>query len=98
MFSSMQPSLLLSPSSGGLKQQPQSIGSSSSAPVQFSGVSSSSGTVALPQQPAMPSDIDEKSLKDCIEIIQRQVNKLRSLNELSNVLQIDNISNKPVHK
>lgn len=97
MFSTLQPNLLLSPKSGAGAAQ---------SPVQFNAISSTSMVVGPNQslhassaqlQPAMPSDIDEKSLKDCTEVVQRQILKLKNLNEFSDVLQISNISNDPNH-
>lgn len=93
---SLQPNLLLSPTTSGvLKPNRDGLHPSTSIqPVQYNSISSSSASNSLiaQQQPAMPSDIDDKSLKDCTEIIHRQINKLKSLNELSDVLQIENIS------
>lgn len=84
MLSSIQPNLLLSPST---------MASKSPGPIQFNSISTTTGQLQLqPLSPAATSSIDEKSLKDCIDIINGQVDKLKHLNEFSNVLQIDNIS------
>lgn len=38
------------------------------------------------------SGIDEKSLKDIIEVLNKRIQQTRNLNEFSQVLQVDNIS------
>ncbi len=72
----MQPSLLLSPS-GSNKTLPMSVGLGSSV---------------ITNNQLYSGGIDEKSLKDIIEILTKRIDLSKNLLEFSQVLQIDNIS------
>ena len=77
----MQPSLLLSPSSSN-KTLPMPVGLSSGG----------GGGGGIANSQLYSGGIDEKSLKDIIEILTKRIELSKNLLEFSHVLQIDNIS------
>lgn len=67
-------------------------GAAAAAVSSAAAASLSSHHLSSPQSVMIPSDIDDKSLKDCTDVVHRQVVKLKNMNEFSDVLQIENIS------